>query len=122
MNDSKKLQMIIDHNREYYSIPNEFLFFEKGFLTYELYEHKGYNCIHFHDFFISKEYRGASAWRGIFEEAMKLKDKYNLSFATCCLQVKDNIFLDKLKHIYNSWGFYVVEETDDEIKYTKDLR
>lgn len=122
MNDSKKLKMILDHHREYYINPREYLFFEEGFLSYELYTHKGYNSIHFHEFYVAKEHRGKSEWRNIFKEAMHLRDKHNLSFATCCLQKEDNIFLDKLKHIYTSWGFYVVGETDSEIRYTKDLR
>lgn len=122
ISDSRKLKMVLDHHQEYYVNPREYLFFEEGFLSYEIYKYGNIKGIHFHEFYVSPEYRGKSIWRNIFQEADKLKDKYGLSVATCNLQKHDNPFLKKLNHIYVMWGFKIIEETDDELVYGKDLR
>ena len=114
----EKLNLLLDHAKEYYENPRHYEFVDGGFVQYGLFNHEGDKAIYITEMFVSKKSRG----KGTFKELAKIC--WDIAYADAdikhgfCRVEKKNRYAGILQAMYKRMGAKL-HKFDDEAFYWK---
>lgn len=115
MNDTDKLELILEHARDYHD-NREYKFFSSGFISYEIFDTPKGKSVFFGDIFISARYRGSDSLSKIIHFCESLEDSHGVKHAYCNVN-KDNKYLKNIQDMYKRVGFEYHSEDSDCLYY-----
>ena len=116
MTDTDKLNLILEHAKEYYRNERAYAFIEGGFISYELFDTEDGEAIYFSDIFVSKAARGSKVFGEIVTLGETIAHHNNVDVAYCRVE-KDNKHIDTLQAMYAGFGFKEHSEDTEAIYY-----
>ena len=116
MTDTDKLELILEHAKEYYRNERVYEFIQDGFISYELFDTDEGKAIYFADIFVSKQARGSTAFAQILKVAEDLSHAEKVEVAYCRVE-KDNKHIKTLQAMYYGFGFKDHAEDKDALYY-----
>jgi hypothetical protein len=117
MNDTAKLNLILEHNREYFANPRETIFIDNAFIEYEIFDTSDGKSLYFTSIFVSKKHRGdGKLVKQLFDIGDKLVRGKRLVSAFARVE-KGNKHKGNLIKLYEAYGFRYLKEDEDALYY-----
>jgi len=116
VSQSKNLDLILEHAKEYYTDGRLYEFTEGGFVSYELSDTPKGKSIYFADIFVSKDNRGGVALSKIIELCQYIADTNTVNTAYCTID-KTNEYIKMMQHMCHRLGFEEYRQDDYTIYY-----
>ena len=120
MKDTEKLELILEHAREYYENEREYHFVDGGFVCYELFDTAEGRSLYIADIFVSKAVRGGKAFGELIQFCLDLEHTEGVKIAFTRVE-KQNPHLDVLQKMYKGIGFRQIHEDNIALFYRLDV-
>jgi|TARA_R110000851_G_scaffold1093_1_gene3799 predicted GNAT family acetyltransferase len=113
-----KLELILEHAKEYYDNPRHYKFIDDGYVQYELFNFEGDKAIYITEMFVSKKSRGKGTLKKLAEACWNVAyDDIEIKHGFCRVE-KKNRYAGILQAMYKRMGA-VLYKFDDDAFYWK---
>jgi GNAT superfamily N-acetyltransferase len=120
MNDTDKLNLILEHAEEYFEDKRMYHFVKDGFVSYELYISEGCQTLYIADIFVSLKARGGNVFKELLKFCLDTEVTHGVKIAYAKTE-KQNKYLPNLQRMYERIGFKIIREDDTDIYYRLDV-
>lgn len=116
-----RLNLIREHEAEYYKNPRKYHFVEDGFIQYELFDVPEGKAIYIVSIFVSKDARGdGTVMRKLLDSVHNLVEYHSLVTGYARVE-KDNKHKERLVEMYYRFGFSEYQDDGEALYYKVEL-